>query len=204
MTADDESPYRAAIQGALDDVNSQGLSGVDRAVVLGVTLAARLGLALAMPAGVVHPGTTIAAGDSGGPGGLPPKAADLLGKIGSVTKLDAETVELIWDAQGDELGYVVSAKKLASNKAEATRQLAKIVVLGRQAAGLEDWTPSGAIREVANEYGKFDSANFASHLAGLDKDNAVLFRGKGPSREIKLTRSGIESFADALRALVAS
>ena len=60
------------------------------------------------------------------------------------------------------------------------------------------------IREVVNEYGKFDSANFASHLAGLDKDNAVLFRGKGASREIKLTRSGIESFSDALQALVAS
>jgi hypothetical protein len=109
----------------------------------------------------------------------------------------------VYDSKGSELSYVISPRKLASAKSEATRQLAQIVALGRQAAGLEEWTPSSLIREVVQEYGKFDSANFSSHVQGLDKDNAVLFRGKGASREIKVTRAGIESMADAIRALLA-
>ena len=136
MTTSDASRYLTAVRESVADVDALALTGSDRAVVLGVTLAARLGLTLAPPAGVTLPANTVAAGPPFTASDTPATtAAGLLGKIGSVAKLDAETVELIWDAHGDELGYVISPKRLAAGKAEATRQLAKVVILGRQAAG---------------------------------------------------------------------
>jgi hypothetical protein len=189
---------RVAIEAAVEDVDSIGLAGADRAVSLGAVLVARLGLP--GPSSVVGTIQGLQIPDEqkrvSNPGD------GLVARICSTLKIERDVADLIYDEQGGELNYVISARRLGNGKAEATRQLAQIVVAGRQAAGLEEWTPSSAIREVVNNYGKFDSANFASHLGSLDRDSAVLFRGKGAARELKVTRSGIESMADTLTALV--
>lgn len=201
MSAEGAGHIKAAVAASIADMDDLGLSGPDRVVALAVVLASRLGLTTASPTPTA-PGTPPrhGGGNGGGAGG----ETEPLAKIAAVTKIGIETLELIYDVSDGDLKYVISAKKLASGKAEATRQLARIVALGRQAAGIEEWTASSTIREVVSDYGKFDPANFASHVMGLDKDNAIIVRGKGAAREIKITRSGIESMSDAIKELMAS
>lgn len=207
-SADDlqQASIRAAIRAAIADVDAAEVSREDRAVVLGVVLAKRVGLA-------AH--STPATPDGGRAQHLPqepdatngriaPPDDGLVGRIAGALKVSRDVVDLVYDDRDGELGVVVSARRLADDKANATRQLAQIVAVGRQAAGLEEWTPVGRVREVVSDYGKLDSANFASYVQRLDKDNVCLMRGKGANRELKVTRSGMESIAEMLTALVAT
>lgn len=195
--------HRAALQASVEDVSACSLEGLDRAVALAVLLADRLGVLTASRTRAASEGATHGSNERGSNDvkAEVPADTDLVHKICRVTNIERDVADLIYDNQDGGLGYVISARKLASSKAEATRQLAQIIVVGRQAAGLEEWTPSSTIREVVSDYGKFDSANFASHLQRLEKDNAVLFRGKGSAREIKVTRAGFEVIAESLKDL---
>jgi len=200
---------RNAASAAVADVDAVGVDGPDRQVMLGVLLAARLGLL----AGNVPSAGDKSHADEMSAGGAPsagasltalpaPAEGDLVGRIAAALKIDRDVADLIYDVKDGELGYVLSARRLATDKSNATRQLAQVVAAGRQAAGLEEWTPASVVREVVNDYGKLDGANFASYINKLDKDNACLLRDKGVNRQIKVTRSGIESIADVLTALV--
>jgi hypothetical protein len=196
---------RSAARSAVDDVDSLGVSSADRPVVLGLILACRLGLTTSVPSA-----TPFEKPDQPGTSAPPLKAVesvpdgDLVSKIAATLKIDREVAEMVYDVKDGELGYVISARRLASDKAGATRQLATIVAAGRQCAGLEEWTSVGVVREAVNDYGKLDSANFASYVGKLDKDNAFLLRGKGANREIKITRSGLEPIAELLTSLTSS
>ena len=202
---------RGAATAVVADVDALGVDGADRQVLLGVLLAARLGLL----AGSIAPATDksqavdkpAGGGLSGGASvtALPtPAEGDLVGRIAAALKIDREIAELVYDVKDGELGYVLSSRRLAGDKSNATRQLAQIVAAGRQAAGLEEWTPASVVREIVSDYGKLDSGNFAQYINKLDKDNACLLREKGVNRQIKVTRSGMESVAEMLTGLVAS
>jgi hypothetical protein len=195
---------RTAARSAVDDVNSLNLSPSDRPVVLGLILATRLGLVSGVAAAVSAapvPAPASAAVQTV-KAGAPIPEGDLIAKIAAALKLDHELAERIYDVKDGELGYVISARRLAADKANATRQLAAIVAAGRQAAGLEDWTPVSVVREVVHDFGKLDAANFAGYIAKLDKDDAYLVRGKGANREIKVTRSGLDPVGELLTSLL--
>jgi hypothetical protein len=70
------------------------------------------------------------------------------------------------------------------------KAIALLVAAGRQAAGMEEWTQATAIREVCRNFGVLDVANFATEVASLG--DVFLVRGKGQSREFKVTRHGYE------------
>lgn len=194
---------RSAVRSAVEDVDSLNLSANDRPVVLGLILASRLGLGSGVPTATGAAPAPARAAETPTLKAVDQTAeSDLISKIAATLKLDPELAERIYDVKDGQLGYVISARRLASDKANATRQLAAIVAAGRQAAGLEDWTPVTVVREVVHDFGKLDGANFAGYIAKMDKDDAYLVRGKGANREIKVTRSGLEPVGEMLTSLL--
>lgn len=198
ITGTDEltSHIRDAIARTIADLDHVGVGGDDRSVVLRAVLAVRLGGALVnTPVAPVAPLTTIATSIS-------PKGddSDVLGKIAAAMKLKREVLELVYDIQDGQPALVISAKKLSERKAEATKVIAQLVAGARQAAGLEEWTGVGTIRGVVNDFGRLDGNNFAVTIQGLDK--VCLFRGKSTSRELKVTRAGMEEIAALIVGLV--
>lgn len=108
----------------------------------------------------------------------------LLSKIATRLKLDEEKVREAYSVADGELRIGVVASRLAATKAEGTKELALIVAAGRQGAGLEEWTSQEVIRDTCKYYGKYDEANFASHLKALDAD--FQSHGSGKKREFQL------------------
>ncbi|MEU0499121.1 hypothetical protein [Mycobacterium sp. NPDC006124] len=197
-----EDPIRQAAAAALADVDALEASGDDRSILLKALLEARLprpnGFSpLPLPvASVQAPPVS--------PGAPPStqhvEAGDVLGHICAALKVDRDLIDLVYTLQDGEPHIVVSPKRIATNKAQATRHLAQLVAASRQAAGLEEWTSVTSIRKVVTDYGRLDSGNFASYLQNLD--GVALLRGKGQQREIKITKPGYEATGDLVRALV--
>jgi len=114
-----------------------------------------------------------------------------LDKIASRLGLDVGVVQDVFhydEERGLQVG--ISPKKLEASRAGGAKQLALLVAAGRQAAGLDegDWTEVDEIRQVCQDYKKFDSGNFAKHIAGMKDEFNV--RGSAQKREVKITRPG--------------
>src|ERR1700709_882936 len=105
-------------------------------------------------------------------------------------KVQPEVVGEVYHLSEGKLEIIVGAGKISSSSSAATRELALLVVGGRQLAGLEEWTNLNEIREVAENFGKYDSPNFARCISQMD--SVFSFRGKGRQREVKLNRVGLE------------
>lgn len=129
------------------------------------------------------------------PGGLFDQAAQRLG-------VPREVLEDVFHTDGDEIGIGLAASRFDKSKSGGTRQLALLVAAARQAAGLEEWTSTGVIREVCRDYGKFDSANFASTIRGMG--DVFNFRGRGHQLDVKLTRPGYERAGELLQGLTSA
>jgi hypothetical protein len=105
----------------------------------------------------------------------------------------------VFHSDGDSIGVGLAASRFDKTRSGGTRQLALLIAAARQAAGLEEWTPTTAIREVCRDYGKFDSANFASTLRTMG--DVFNFRGRGHQLEVRLTRPGYERAAQLIQEL---
>lgn len=192
-TADQEAiRIRDAIAASLADVDASGVSAGDRAVVLRAVLNARMGVSMPPTSAPALPGKASTPA-------TPVDDSDVLGKISAAMHVERELLELLYDVQDGKPNVVVSGKKLPDNKANATKVLAQLVVGARQAAGLEEWTPVGEVRNVVNDYGRLDSGNFATTIQQLD--SVCLLRGKGTARELKVTKPGMEDIATVITAL---
>jgi hypothetical protein len=128
---------------------------------------------------------------------IPTQDGDDVGLIGARLGLTSDLIHDVFDFSEDEPTIVIPASKLDREKAAASKQLALLVTAARQAAGREDWTRAGVIRDVCRDYGKLDSANFATTL--LSMGSVFNFRGKGQQREVKLNRHGFERAAELIR-----
>ncbi len=118
-------------------------------------------------------------------GAIGDRVTMIASKIGISTEIAAE----VYDAAGDRLEIIVPAARLDPTMSGGARQLALLVAAGRQAGGYDaEWTGAERIREVCRDFGRFDSANFASSLRELS--DAFVFRGKGHRREVRVTRPG--------------
>jgi hypothetical protein len=189
---------RQAAAAALADVNALMVEGEDRKIVLKALLEARLGR-------LVPVSPSISVASNPGSNGVTLNAAqavssdDVMGRVSAALKIDRDTLDLVYALQDGEPHVVISAKKIAPNKALAARQLGQLVAAARQAAGLEEWTPVATIRMVVTDYGRLDSGNFASTVQQMD--NVAVIRGKGQQREVKITKPGMEATADLIRSL---
>jgi hypothetical protein len=120
-----------------------------------------------------------------------------LARIAERLRLALPVVGDVFYEDNGEVGIGLPASSLDRSKSGATRQLALLVAAARQGAGLEEWTSSSTIRAICADYGRFDSANFASTLKNMG--SLFSYRGKGHGLEVRLTRPGLEQAADLIQ-----
>jgi hypothetical protein len=120
-----------------------------------------------------------------------------LERIASRLGLDVDLVREIYHSDGEELGLAVAPSSFDSRKAVGAVQIALLVAAGRQAGGWEEWTPVGFIRDVCRDYGRLDSANFATTIKRMA--DIFSFRGRGRQVEVRVTRPGYERAAALAR-----
>jgi hypothetical protein len=182
----------AVTTATIEDVDAMKLSTSDRPIVLEALLRARLG------------GGTAAASITNQTGGgkqtIPPAAdGDVLGKLASTLQLSRDTLELVYDIEDGVPTLVLSPKKIATNKSQAARQIGQLISAARQIGGVEEWTSANVIRKWTQEYGRLDGSNFAASLQGME--SVAVLRGKGPDRQVKITKPGIESTIEMIKSM---
>ena len=123
----------------------------------------------------------------------------MLARIAQKLKADEETVSRVFNQNGDDLELVVAFGRLERTNTGATKQIATLVVAGRQAAGLEEWTSAAVVRGWCEQFKKLDSNNFASTLRQLE--NLFTFRGSPQARFLKATAPGWERAGELVRQL---
>jgi hypothetical protein len=117
-------------------------------------------------------------------------------------KLDVglESVREVFHIDGENLSLSIGRSQLETTKAKGAKQIALLVAAGRQAGGWDaEWTPSSEIRPIADAYGKFDSANFATTVKEMD--DVFSFSGDRSSRKVKVRRKGLEEAAALVKSL---
>lgn len=135
-----------------------------------------------------------------GENGLGESADDLLARIAEKLRLNRDVVKEVFSIDDGTLTLLVPSSRLEKAKAGATRQIALLVAGGRQAAGIDDeWTSIEEIREVCNDFGKYDAPNFSHAINSLDQ--FCSFKGKGQKREVRLNRQGFEEVAQLVTKL---
>ena len=125
-----------------------------------------------------------------------------LSKIAAALNMDVDTVERVFEAEGDEIHIIVAPKALASAKQTATRELAYLVSASRQAAGIEDQTAAATIKDVCDHFGVLDTNNFGGAITKLGGEG-LRISGSGESRHLKINKVGYEK-ASEIVARVAS
>jgi hypothetical protein len=114
-------------------------------------------------------------------------------------KLDVAIIEEVYYVQDGEIKLALSTGKLESGKKAGTRQIALLLAAGRQAAGLEDHTSFDKIREVAEDYRRYDSPNFARTLSEMEDEFS--FQGSSRNRSVRVSRPGWEAASRLVNAL---
>ncbi len=116
-------------------------------------------------------------------------AEPLLG-IAERLGLEHDLVREIYVVEDDEVSLVIPPSRFEKSKAVGAQQVALLTAAGRQGAGLEEWTHIKVIREACREYGRLDSANFATTIKRMD--GVFSYRGRAQQLEVRLTRPGYE------------
>jgi hypothetical protein len=117
--------------------------------------------------------------------------------------IDAESVDAAYHLDDDgQIQLGVPSRKLDTRKSAATKQIALLLAAGRQAAGAEERTSVGIIRDAVTFYGKRDGANFAGTIAEMD--DVFNITGNGQQRRVKVNRVGYERAGEWAKALTGS
>ncbi|HYZ91465.1 MAG TPA: hypothetical protein VFA34_03615, partial [Actinomycetota bacterium] len=97
-----------------------------------------------------------------------PEHAGPLDRIAERAGVETNLILQIYRMDDDRLSVVVGSRRIPSEKAQGARKLTLLVAGGRQAAGLEDWTPLSAAREVCKHYNRLDTANYSTTIRDMD------------------------------------
>ncbi|MBK5219954.1 MAG: hypothetical protein JJE35_09240 [Thermoleophilia bacterium] len=126
-------------------------------------------------------------------------AADGVEVIASKLEISPAKAATIYDV--DEDGVHVTAKRSAldATKKFAQQEVTYLLVAGRQAVGLEEWTPTKLAIEVIHDRGVHDT-NVSKAISALDGDG-LRFRGSGGKREIKMNAIGFSKAAEIVKRL---
>jgi hypothetical protein len=114
-----------------------------------------------------------------------------LEKLARRVDVDHGVVEDVFFVNNDgglQLG--VARGKLGRRTAEAARQVALLTAVARQADDAEQFTAASVLRSACQEYGVFDTGNFAKTLLAM-KD-VFQFKGSGVSRSVRVVKPGYE------------
>lgn len=105
-------------------------------------------------------------------------------------KIDSPDVQHIFDLSDHEPQLVVATGRLASSKAEGTREITLLVAGARTALGQQ--TESTHIRKIADHFGRYDSANFMTSL-GKMPEISLLGKPRSPNRVVRMRATGAEA-----------
>jgi hypothetical protein len=194
--------YRAALIAVLDDLKQADVPAELLEIAFAKGLEFHLGAApAAMPLQQPHQvGTPTVLQTPGAPPD-PAVVAPPIEMLARRLSLPLEDVSEVFNFTDTGPELIVASGKLPRAAAAATKDIALLISAARQATG-EEWTPVGAIRDVAETYGRLDSGNFATTL----KEMQEVFGFRNASarkREVKLNRPGWERAAQLVQRLVA-
>jgi hypothetical protein len=132
-----------------------------------------------------------------------PRAGGEMRAIADKIGLAEDVVSEVYDVKDGTLDVILPYSRIAKGAAPGARQLAVLVVAGRQAAGIDGdgWTAVAEIRAICKEFNRYDSANFASTV--LEMGEWFSISGSGSVRRVKLTRAGWEHSTQLLDELTA-
>jgi hypothetical protein len=124
------------------------------------------------------------------------EANGLLAAIATQFRTSIESVGHVYEVRDGSIELILRRDMLPepSKKAVSMRQVGLLVVAGRQAAGLEEWTPMSTLREECEEIGVLDSTNFSTEIGKL----GFKVEGAGAKREIRATRHHFAEASDLL------
>ncbi len=180
---------------ALTDLLRSALKALDDAAVPEDLRETAFEKAFDALAGTASPSASASTGgDAAGSGAAPapPRPADAstpIGKIAAALSVDEESASHVFDISGDELTLTVTRAQLADDRAEAVREIALLVVAGRQAAGLdEERTHTNRARHEAEQLNVMAKNTFQAEMAKLTP--LVTVKNVAMGRELKITRHG--------------
>ncbi|HEU5105013.1 MAG TPA: hypothetical protein VFU11_04155 [Solirubrobacterales bacterium] len=122
-----------------------------------------------------------------------------LGQIADKLEIGEAQAGIVYDV--DEDGVHVTVKRASLNKTKklAQQEVTYLVVAGRQATGLEEWTPTKVAIETTHDRGVHDT-NVSKAISALDGDG-IRFRGTGSKREIKMNAVGFAKAGEIVKRL---
>lgn len=127
------------------------------------------------------------------------ESGDRLAVLARRLGVDREAAEYVYDPGETTLTLVIARSRLPGEKSAASRAIAILFAAGRQAAYGEEWTSVAAIRDECRSFGVLDSNNFAAAIKATA--DALIQRGKGAERAVKVTKTGFEEAGRLLRDL---
>lgn len=119
-------------------------------------------------------------------------ATGMLAQIAERLGLDPALIARVYDEDDGQLRLILRRSMLPEpdKKAASMRAVALLVVVGRQAAGIEEHTPHEVIREECRELKIYDRPNFATEVGKLE------FRATG-GRNTRAARANRHHYEDA-------
>lgn len=126
-----------------------------------------------------------------------PTAADEqatgLAGIAKALKVNEEAASYLFDIDGRDLDLTISRDDLSSDRATAMREVALLVVAGRQAAGIDkDRTDSNQVRNQGVHLGVMAKNTFRQEMGALNPQVTSKPQGRF-GRALKMTRIGYDA-----------
>jgi len=145
-----------------------------------------------------------AASTEGAAAKLPPPPAgeqsdDEVERIAQKLEVDPTLASLVYDVDDDGVHLTVKRDSLSSTNKSAQQEVAYLLVAGRQAIGLEEWTTTKIVLEATHDRGVHDT-NVSKAITVLDGDG-FRFRGPKAKREMKINAVGFSKAAAIVKRL---
>ncbi|HST69934.1 MAG TPA: hypothetical protein VLI94_09785 [Solirubrobacterales bacterium] len=127
----------------------------------------------------------------------PVDLSDEIGKIAAKLELDPDGVGLVYDVDEDGVHLTVKRDSLSDTNKFAQQEVTYLLVAGRQALGLEEWTSTKTVLATAHDRGVHDT-NVSKAISALDGDG-LRFRGPKAKREMKMNAVGFSKAAEIVK-----
>lgn len=182
----DHTPAKEIIEAAYKAVKESGIPAGLQEVAF--TKAVDLLASKIKPSSAVIETNDTSAG--GGDGTVDERMAKIAKRMG----VEVNTLRYVYELDDEGVTLIVKRAKLASDKANATGEIAVLYCAARQAGGYDEgYTTASEVRDRVKDYGVLDANNFAGKIGKMTDWFAM--KGSGAKRELKATQTGYEEAA---------